>query len=124
MHLLEREEEIARQHIAEAVLEDDDATSVMRRSAHLRQFGVATHHGAIGAPMSILELEEEGGCKGLTLTRHLIVLVDGIVGVGSCVFHPFRHVIDKVFRGILDGNILRIAIHAAHIAMSDTRANS
>ena len=117
MYLLEGEEQITRQHIAEAVLKDNHTTTVMRGGTHLCEFSVTTHHRTIGTPMSILELKEERCRKRLTFTCHLIVFVDGIVGIGRSILYTLWNIIYKILRSILDGDILRIAIHAAHIAM-------
>ena len=92
----------------------------MCRGTHLCQFGIATHHGAVGTTVSVLILEKERSGKGFPLSSHLIVLVDGVVGIGGRVFHTFGDVIDKVLGGILHGYIFRIAIHTAHITMYHT----
>ena len=106
MNLLKREEQIAWDHIAEAVLEDDDTTTVMRGGAYLCEFGVTTHHRTIGSSVSVLELKEEGSRERLALTRHLVVLVDSIVGIRGSILHTFRDIINEVLGSVLDGDVL------------------
>ena len=47
----------------------------------------------------------------------MIVLIDGVVCIGGGVTHTCRYIVDKVFGGFLDGDVLGIAVHTSDIAV-------
>ena len=112
-------EEVAGEGVAEAVFEDDESAVAGRGGADDGQTGVAAHEGAVGAGASIAIMLEIDATARTTFADDAIVLVDRVVNVGGRVGDVARHVVDEVFGGIFERNVLGIGIHAAHIAVND-----
>ena len=119
VNLGEGVEEVAGEGVAEAVFEDDESAVAGRGGADDGQTGVAAHEGAVGAGASIAIMLEIDATARMTFADDAIVLVDRVVNVGGRVGDVARHVVDEVFGGIFERNVLGIGIHAAHIAVND-----
>ena len=117
MDLLEAIEQVARNGVAEAVLEDDESAAVLCRCSHARDLRVTAHERTVGAAAAVLEAEEEGTLVRSAHADHAVVLIDGVVRIGRGVGHVARHVVHEVLRSLLDGDVLRVAVHAAHVAV-------
>ena len=117
MNVFERVEEIARQGIAKAVLQDKQSSSVVGRGLHMGNSRITTHEGTIGSTTAILVFIEKNALVGASHANDTVVLIDLIVYIGCCIGDITWHVIDKVFWCLLHGDIFRITIHATHIAM-------
>ena len=118
MHLLEGIEEVARQSIAKAVLQDEHAATVVCAGLDTGDSGVATHEGAIGGSAAVFEVMEENALMWAPHTDDTVVFVNGVIDVGRAVGDIAWHVIDEVLWGVLHGNILRITVHVANKAVN------
>ena len=117
MNLFERIEEVAWQHVAEAVLEDDESAVVLGGCTHYGETLVATHHGAIGASVAVFVFVEERSFLWTAFADDAVVLVEGVVDVCGGVFHIGGDVVDEVLGCVLQRDIFRVAVHAAYVAM-------
>ena len=117
MDLLKGVEQIAGDGIAEAVFEDHQPSAVLRGCPHTGNLRITAHKRAVSPAAAIFVTVEEHTLIGLSHTDHAVFIIDGVIDVGRGVGHITGHVVDEILRGILDGDVLRVAIHAAHIAV-------
>ena len=89
----------------------------MGRGLNMGNPGITTHKGAIGSTTAVLVLIEENALIRTSHTDDTVVLIDFVVDISRCVSHIARDVIHKVLWGFLDGDVLRVTIHATHITM-------
>ena len=117
MYLFEGVEEVARYGIAEAVLQDEHPAAVVGAGLHTGDACVAAHERTVGGTAAVFEAVEEHTLVGTPHTDDTVVLVNGVIDVGRAVGDIAWHVIDEVLWGVLYGDVLRVTIHTAHIAV-------
>ena len=116
---LKRIEHISGQSIAEAVLYYHKAAVVLHRGAHYGYLAVTAHECAVCIAATVLELMEILPRRGTALGHDAEILIQLISDIAGGVVDATRSVVHKVFRGILHGDIIGVAIHAAHISAND-----
>ena len=114
MYLFERVEEIARYSIAEAVLQDEQAATVVCAGLDTGNAGVAAHESTVGSTATILETMEKDTLMWTPHADDTVVLIDGVIGIGRGIGDVAWHIIDKVLWGIFYRDILRIAVHVTY----------
>ena len=113
VYFLERVEQVARQGIAEAVLENHQPPAIASACPHLHNSHVAAHEGAVGSAVAVLELVEERSVDGLALAHNLVIGVELIVGICGGVVNAIGNIIDEILGGSLQRDVSGIAIHAS-----------
>lgn len=119
MHLLERTEKVARNRIAVAVFKDGKLAAVPDPGLHLHYQEVAPHEGEVSVAAPILEFLEELALEGLPLTNHPEIFVKIYDRECRGIGFVFGGVVDEILRGILDRDVLGVAIHRADEAVDD-----
>ena len=84
---------------------------------HPGNSGITAHEGTVGTTIAVFILIEEDAFVWLAFAYDLVVAVDFIIRIIGFVFYVLWNIIDEIFRGILQGNIMRIAIHTSYVSM-------
>ena len=117
MDFLKRIEQVAWKSISETILQDHDTAMIVDIGFHPSNSGVTAHEGTVGATIAVFILIEEDAFVWFAFAYDLIVAVDFIIRIIGFVFYVLWNIIDEIFRGILQGNIMRITIHTSYVSM-------
>ena len=117
MDFLKRIEQVAWKSISETILQDHDTAMIVDIGFHPGNSGVTAHEGTVGSTIAVFILIEEDAFVWFAFAYDLVVAVDFIIRIIGFVFYVLWNIIDEIFRGILQGNIMRITIHTSYVSM-------